>query len=150
MFLYRCRIRKLKGYQEGSFTVELSMLFPIIILVIAAIMVFTLYMNDMVCIRTSVNRYILNVAEQDKTDREIEALLQEKLKNQTLILNVKNVESDELKHKKRISVNVDFKFNFLNIDKRAAITVTTNTGDITSFLRNAKVFMDITENLKGE
>lgn len=126
------------------------MLFPIIILVIAAIMVFTLYMNDMVCIRTSVSRYILNVAEQGITDRELEELLQENLKAQTLILTVKDVESDELKHKKKFSVNVDFKLGFFNIDRQAVVTVTTNTEDITSFLINAKVFMDMTENLKGE
>lgn len=143
------KLKWIRSYEKGSFTVELSLLFPIILFVIVTILVFALYVNDLVCVRAFVNRYVLTANELNKADDEIVKELQEELENKILVVSIKNLEAEQQKNKTKISVDVNFKFGILNIDRQDVVTVTVPAQDIPFFVVKAKVLIDTAEKLKG-
>lgn len=141
---------RLRRYQEGSFTVEMSILFPVILLVIVTMISFAFYINDLVCIRATVNRYAAAADNRGKTVDEIIGELQAELEKETLITDIKRIRAEDKKSKTEIGIDIHFKLGFWKIDKNNVINVTMHTEDTVSFIVKAKVFMDIAEYIKGD
>lgn len=145
------RLKLIKLCQEGSFTVEMSMLFPIILFVIVAMLFFVFYINDLVCIRSVVNRYTVTLDNnRDKTGDEIVNELLEELKDETLIVNIKDIKIDKQRSKTVIRIDINFRFGYWRIDKNNAINVNIHTEDNISFIVKTKVFMDIAKSIKEQ
>lgn len=141
---------RLRMSQEGSFTVEMSILFPIILLIIVTMISFAFYINDLVCIRAMVNRYAASTDNRGKTVDEIIRELQTESEHETLIVDIKRIRVENKKGKIEIGIDVHFKLGFWETDKNNVINVTMQTEDTTSFIVKAKVFMDIAEYIKGD
>lgn len=139
-----------KMYQEGSFTVEMSILFPVILLVIVAMLSLAIYINDLACIRATVNRYAVSQNNKGKSVDEIIKELQTELESETLIVDIKKIRAENKKSITDIGIDIQFKFGIWKIDKNNAINVSMHTEDAISFIVKAKVFIDIAGYIKGD
>lgn len=143
------KLKEIRVYGEGSVTVEMSILFPIILFVILTVLLFTFYVNDIVCIRATVNQYAVIANNLNKTNNDIVKELQEELKEVPLIVKVKEIQADKKENKTKIKVKISFKSGFWNMDRHDTINVTMHSEDNTSFVVKAKVLFDIAEEIKG-
>ena len=142
-------MEKKKGI-EGSLTVEMSLLFPIIVFVIVSVLLFNLYICDIVGARAYLYQYsITNSCENMEIEEVKQELLQE-LEKQMLVAKISQIRIQEQQDEWSVSVKTLVDIGFLEIKKESTINYKMQTVDKRSFLVKSKVLIDTIEDVKGE
>lgn len=142
-------MEKKKGI-EGSLTVEMSLLFPIIVFVIVGVLLFNFYICDIVGARAYLYQYsITNSCENMEIEEVKQELLQE-LEKQMLVAKISQIRIQEQQDEWSVSVKMLVDIGFLEIKKESTINYKMQTVDKRSFLVKSKVLIDTIEDVKGE
>ncbi len=133
---------------SGSLTVEMSMLFPIIIMVIFTIMMLIFYMNDIICVRSAAQQYGIICNTDEKSENEIYSEYMNRIKADVIIAKIKNVDIEKDDEKTNIKTSLSFELPIFNIRKSDNINITMYNKDNRMFIVRTKVAMD-TVNIVG-
>lgn len=131
-----------KSY-SGSITIEMSMLFPIIILVIFTMMILVFYVNDIICIRASAYKYGILSSTDEKSEDEISKEFMNNIKSEVIIAKIKNIEIEMDNDRTKIKTTIGFELPVFNIVKSDSISVTMYNKDNRKYVVRTKVAMDI-------
>lgn len=137
-----------KRYLSGSLTVEMSMLFPIIIMVILTIMMLVFYMNDIICVRAAAQQYGIICNTDEKSENEIYSEYMNRIKADVIIAKIKSVDIKKDDEKTNIKTSMFFELPIFNIRKSDNINITMYDKDNRMFIVRTKVAID-TVNIAG-
>ncbi|MCI5602805.1 MAG: TadE family protein [Lachnospiraceae bacterium] len=137
-----------KRYLSGSLTVEMSMLFPIIIMVILTIMMLVFYMNDIICVRAAAQQYGIICNTDEKSENEIYSEYMNRIKADVIIAKIKSVDIKKDDEKTNIKTSMSFELPIFNIRKSDNINITMYDKDNRMFIVRTKVAID-TVNIAG-
>lgn len=137
-----------KRYLSGSLTVEMSMLFPIIIMVILTIMMLFFYMNDIICVRAAAQQYGIICNTDEKSENEIYSEYMNRIKADVIIAKIKSVDIKKDDEKTNIKTSMSFELPIFNIRKSDNINITMYDKDNRMFIVRTKVAID-TVNIAG-
>lgn len=139
------KINIFKKHLSGSMTVEMSMLFPVIIIVILAIIMFVFYINDVICVRAAAQKYGIISNTDEKSESEIYNEYMKNIKSDVIIAQIRSVDIKKDDEKTNIKTVLGFKLPIFNIRKSDNINVTMYDKDNRSYIVRAKIAMDMIE-----
>lgn len=142
------KIKIFKKHLSGSLTIEMSMLFPIIIMVVLTIMMLVFYMNDIICVRAVAQQYGIICNTDEKSENEIYSDYINRIKADVIIAKIKSVDIKKDDEKTNIKTSLSFELPIFNIRKSDNINITMYDKDNRMFIVRAKVAMD-TVNIAG-
>lgn len=142
------KIKIFKKHLSGSLTIEMSMLFPIIIMVVLTIMMLVFYMNDIICVRATAQQYGIICNTDEKSENEIYSDYINRIKADVIIAKIKSVDIKKDDEKTNIKTSLSFELPIFNIRKSDNINITMYDKDNRMFIVRAKVAMD-TVNIAG-
>ena len=142
------KIKIFKKHLSGSLTIEMSMLFPIIIMVVLTIMMLVFYMNDIICFRAAAQQYGIICNTDEKSENEIYSDYINRIKADVIIAKIKSVDIKKDDEKTNIKTSLSFELPIFNIRKSDNINITMYDKDNRMFIVRAKVAMD-TVNIAG-
>lgn len=142
------KIKIFKKHLSGSLTIEMSMLFPIIIMVVLTIMMLVFYMNDIICVRAATQQYGIICNTDEKSENEIYSDYINRIKADVIIAKIKSVDIKKDDEKTNIKTSLSFELPIFNIRKSDNINITMYDKDNRMFIVRAKVAMD-TVNIAG-
>lgn len=142
------KIKIFKKHLSGSLTIEMSMLFPIIIMVVLTIMMLVFYMNDIICVRVAAQQYGIICNTDEKSENEIYSDYINRIKADVIIAKIKSVDIKKDDEKTNIKTSLSFELPIFNIRKSDNINITMYDKDNRMFIVRAKVAMD-TVNIAG-
>ena len=99
------KIKIFKKHLSGSLTIEMSMLFPIIIMVVLTIMMLVFYMNDIICVRAAAQQYGIICNTDEKSENEIYSDYINRIKSDVIIAKIKSVDIKKDDEKTNIKIN---------------------------------------------
>lgn len=137
------KIKIFKKHLSGSLTIEMSMLFPIIIMVVLTIMMLVFYMNDIICVRAAAQQYGIICNTDEKSENEIYSDYINRIKADVIIAKIKSVDIKKDDEKTNIKTSLSFELPIFNIRKSDNINITMYDKDNRMFIVRAKVAMDI-------
>ena len=137
------KINIFKRQLSGSLTVEISMLFPIIIMVILTIMMIVFYMNDIICVRAASQQYGIICNTDEKSENEIYSEYMNRIKADVIIAKIKSVDIKKDDEKTNIKTSLSFELPIFNIRKSDNINITMYDKDNRMFIVRTKVAMDM-------
>lgn len=128
---------------NGSITLEMTLVFPIVILSIFAIVILGFYLNDVVCSRAIFQQYgiISNMNEKDEITLKSE--LQDLINNSLIISKINNLNINREDNKTNIQADISINVNFWGINKVTEINVEIQNTNNKEFVTGAKVAIDI-------
>jgi hypothetical protein len=130
-----CKGEKLKG----SITLEMSIVFPIVFVVILLVLLIGFYMSDIVCIRAVMQKEVLMANERNIEESEI----YKEIKDIRILSNIDNILVWEKNNYVYVKVDVSAKFPILNIYKRESIEVNNCKENNKDYVVNTKIIFDI-------
>ena len=135
--------------KNGSITVEMSMLFPVIVIVISSIVFLIFYMNDIVSIRASAQEYGIISNSSNKSENDIYVEFYDSIKTETIIAKINKIEVTKNKEKTKIKTSISFDFLFFNLSRKDEITVNMLNVNNRDYVTQTKVILDIIRNIKN-
>ncbi len=134
---------------SGSMTVEMSMLFPLIIIVISSMLLFAFYMNDIVCVRASAQEYGIIANTSDKSKEDLENEFYDSIKRETIVADIKNVKVNKSSNNVKITTVLSFGLPVFNISRIDEISVIMHEKSNKDYIVYAKVAIDTISRLKN-
>ena len=141
-------ITKIKKEYKGSVTIEMSLLFPIVVFVIIVVMLMSFYVSDIVSIRAKIYEYCAMQEESDKTESEIKNELQKKLKDYTIIAEIKSVNVKRKNDKLEMSVKIEYDFGYFNMHNKDTISAVTYSENTRDYIIRQKAIIDAVKDIK--
>lgn len=139
--------RSIKEY-DGSVTVEMALVFPIVVFVVVSIMMMSFYMSDLVCVRTKIYEFGILYGKENTTEEELKIKLQKDLKNQMIVANLKSVRVKRMDHKMKMSVSIGYDFKYFVIKKQDTINADIVSENSKEYLIRQKVIIDAVKDIK--
>lgn len=133
---------------SGSMTVEMSMLFPLIIIVISSMLLFAFYMNDIVCVRASAQEYGIIANTSDKSKEDLENEFYDSIKRETIVADIKNVKVNKSSNNVKITTVLSFGLPVFSISRIDEISVIMHEKSNKDYIVYAKVAIDTISRLK--
>lgn len=127
---------------KGSITVEMTLIFPIIIMVISLVILFSMYISDVVCVRENLEEYAITNCNIKNTNDSIKSDINKRLKNDTLISKINSIDVNDSKNKKVINVNMVANMIFFNMKFEEEINVKMENKNNKDYLIRVKVITD--------
>lgn len=134
---------------RGSLTVEAAMILPVIIIVIVTMILFSFYMHDITCVRALLQDYSVTECNSDKTESAIQAELGHKLKDQTLVTEIKDIIVKVKNNKTVIEVEMNFNMGYWNINRSDTVKVTMYSDNTRQFVLKQKVLVDMVNKINS-
>ncbi|MBQ3545506.1 MAG: pilus assembly protein [Lachnospiraceae bacterium] len=134
---------------RGSITIEMTYIFPIVLMIILILCTLSLYLSDIVSMRAFLQSYVLIEAEGNKTESELEKELKNKLKNYTYITEITSVDVEKENDKLKVNVSYNPSIKILDIKLKDKIEVTGYSENNREFILRSKVFMDVIKDMGG-
>lgn len=134
---------------RGSITIEITYIFPIILMIILMLCTLSLYLSDIVSMRAFLQGYVLVKAERNKTESELEEELKNKLKNYTYITEITSVDVKKENDKLKVNVSYNPSIKMLDIKIKDKIEVTGYSENNREYILRSKVFMDVIKDMGG-
>lgn len=128
---------------DGSITVEMTLVFPVVLLSIFAIIMLGFYMNDIVCTRGIFQQYgiISNMNDYDEASFRNE--LTNALSDTLIVSEINNLNINKGKNKTNIEVDIGMDVKFFGIKKVNRIRVEMCNENNREFVTGAKVVIDM-------
>lgn len=127
---------------KGSITVEMCIVFPIIVFVIFVLSIASVYYSDVVSARAYLEKKIVRNLEENKDIKDIENEIYNELQSLTIIADFKNLKFYEANNEVRINVDISSKIDLLNIKFNNTIDVKIYEEDNRSYVVKNKVVFD--------
>ena len=134
---------------RGSITIEMTYIFPIVLMIILILCTLSLYLSDIVSMRAFLQSYVLIEAEGNKTESELEKELKNKLKNYTYITEITSVDVEKENDKLKVNVSYNPSIKILDIKLKDKIEVTGYSENNREYILRSKVFMDVIKDMGG-
>ena len=134
---------------RGSITIEMTYIFPIVLMIILILCTLSLYLSDIVSMRAFLQGYVLVKAERNKTESELEEELKNKLKNYTYITEITSVDVKKENDKLKVNVSYNPSIKMLDIKIKDKIEVTGYSENNREYILRSKVFMDVIKDMGG-
>lgn len=134
---------------RGSITIEMTYIFPIVLMIILILCTLSLYLSDIVSMRAFLQSYVLIEAEGKKTESELEKELKNKLKNYTYITEITSVDVEKENDKLKVNVSYNPSIKILDIKLKDKIEVTGYSENNREYILRSKVFMDVIKDMGG-
>lgn len=135
---------------DGSMTVEMSILFPFITLVIATVILLIFYINDITCIRASAQEYGIISITSEKSEKEICNEIYNSIETETIIANISGINVKKNDEKTTININVTFTLPMFRLVRKDVINVEMYNDNNRKYVINAKVVIDIINKIKNK
>lgn len=130
-------LRKFKA--DGNITLEMSIIFPVIFVVIIFILFIGFYMSDIVCIRAVMQRELIMINRNEIS--EDEAI--NNIKASVIVSDIDVVKISKKGNYLYVEGDIYFKFPILNIYKKESIKVSSHIQNSKDYVVNMKVVFDI-------
>lgn len=127
---------------KGSITVEMCIVFPIIVFVMLVLSIASVYYSDVVSVRAYLEKKIVRNLEENKDIKDIENEIYNELQSLTIIADFKNLKFYEANNEVRINVDISSKIDLLNIKFNNTIDVKIYEEDNRSYVVKNKVVFD--------
>lgn len=137
----RFQIKRLY-YFEAVYTVELSILFPIIIFAVLAGIYFGFYVHDMAVARAVVNQFCIESVGQDISEKELIYDIKLEMESKMILGQIHSIDAYNTKKENGIIVKINYKILFWNINKSETIQSVQNKTNISDYIRKVKVVAD--------
>lgn len=143
---WKINVKKLsqKGTSNGNITIEMSIVFPIILAVIFFILFMGFYMNDIVCIRAVIQKDIILINKNEMYDEEVV----NDIKTAAIISDIENININKKHNNICIEADIKAVFPFFNICKKERVKVSSLIENNKDYVVKAKVVFDIIDNYK--
>lgn len=132
---------------RGSITIEMSYVFPIILIVILIMGILSLYLSDIVSMRAYLQTYICVEVKSDKTEETMENELKNNLKDYTYITKVTDIHV--IKEKDILKVKVNLSSKIMDIILNDSMEVKGYIENNREYLVKTKVFIDSIKGMGG-
>lgn len=127
---------------NGNITLEMSIIFPVVFVVIIFILFIGFYMSDIVCIRAVMQRELIIMSKNEISEEEII----EDIKSSTIISNIDNVRINKKGNYVYIEGDIYVEFPILSIHKKENIKVGSAIKTNKDYVVSVKVIFDIIDN----
>lgn len=139
----------MKKYR-GSITVEVSMIFPLVLFSVISIIVLVFYLNDVVTARAVAYEYGIISNTSNLSEEEVCEEVYNKLSDITIISDVNNIIVKKLDNKTKIEAEVSMRYKIFNIYKSSKIKVEIYNESNREYIIKAKTAIDILNRVKSK
>lgn len=134
---------------RGSITVESSLVFSMILIIILMLCILSLYLSDVVSIRAYLQTYVCIEAKGNKSVDVMENEIKNELKNYTYITDITNVNIKKMDDILKLKVDYNLENKIMDIKLNNNIEVTGYIENNREYLVRAKVFIDSIKDFGG-
>lgn len=131
-----------KFYIGAMYTVEMSILFPIILFTLVGGIYIAFYVHDMTVTRAIVNKYSNQAAGQEIGIHEFEKEIYHEITKHTILGKVTSVTAAKNGKRIKVKVTMNYSLFFRNMDKNTTITADVNEINCPDYLRKVQVLAD--------
>lgn len=129
---------------RGNITLEMSIIFPVVLVVLFFILFMGFYMNDILCIRAVMQKDIILINKNEMSGDE----MVNDIKTSVIISDVDNIKISKKDNYISIEADINAKFPFLNICKKETVIVSSLIKNNADYVVKAKVIFDIMADFK--
>ena len=134
---------------RGNITIEMSYVFPIIIIIILIMCNLALFLSDIVSMRTYLQNYIFTEAKSNKTEDIMENDLKNKLKSYTYITKITNVNIDKEKEIMKVKVDYNLESKIMDINLSDSIEAEGYIESNREYIVRTKILVDLINDMGG-
>lgn len=132
---------------KAMYTIEMSILFPIVLFVIIGGIYLAFYVHDVTVARAMIAKYCNEAAGQMPSSDDIAKGVKESITNQMILGQINSIKSSKNSEQITVVVNINYDIVFWNINKVESINVVFNDINSPNYIRKVQVIIDEIENL---
>lgn len=137
----------IKENRDASITVEVSILFPIVIFAIITIIYMALYLGDVVSVRAVVQQYAVLESNYNKSETDMMSEIGNNIRSEVLISDITDIDVEKYKEKTGITIGMKVKIGFFDIFMSDKIKVTMYSENNCQYIVKSKVIIDTLSNI---
>ncbi len=134
---------------EGSITLELSLLFPIIFFSVMSIIYMIFYVSDIINIRSMLQQYAISESMIYKTQENIKNDLYSRLNGEMFIVNITDIDVNKNDNITNVDVGVNMEGNFFGIFMQDRIKTDVYNESNRQYIVRIKALIDTIEVIGG-
>lgn len=135
---------------DGYLTVEMCIIFPIIIILVLGIIYTSFYLHDVIVVNEKLREYEVIYNEKGSSTNNIKDNLERELKETMLIGKIIGLQLEEVSNKVIINLKIEYNILFLNLKINESYAAELEKLSRAGFMRKVKVLFDIISGLQEE
>ena len=147
---YKIDMRYKKKQVNGSMTVEMTVIFPLILMTIITLVYMIYYINDIVCTSAILQKYAILSDASNKTEDDIKNEILIKIKNESLIAEIGNIKVNKGEEETNICVEMNFSLGFFGIIRNDKIEIEMVNISTKDYLTTTKAIFDMIRESRGK
>lgn len=127
---------------KAMYTIEMSILFPVILFVIIGGIYLAFYVHDMTVARAVISKYCNETAGQALSSDDITKEIKKVITSHMILGQINSIKSSKNNEQIVVEVNIGYDIIFWNINKLENVKVVFNNINSSNYIRKVQVVID--------